>query len=111
MSFFRQFPTNTSLLLNENRLVRFLLRLIQLENKSPVLNTIYASRHYFLYPRTVCVIIYGVVISDFSGRSAFLNDQAPVNRKLILNLLQKSQLYNFSRKSVQQNVYYLNLCH
>ena len=37
------------------------------------------------------------------GSSAFLNDQARVNRKFILSLSQNSQIYPSSRKSVQQN--------
>ena len=41
--------------------------------------------------------------------SAILNHQALVNRKFILNLLQNGQIYNSSRKSVQQNTYYLGL--
>ena len=43
------------------------------------------------------------------GSSAFLNDQARVNRKFILNLSQNSQIYPSSRKSVQQNTSYLDL--
>ena len=103
------FRTKTNLLLTENRLVRLPHRLIQLENKSPVQNTTYASRHYFLHPRTVCIIIYRAVILDFMKSSAILNHQALVNRKFILNLLQNGQIYNSSRKSVQQNTYYLGL--
>ena len=75
---FGHFRTKTNLLLTENRLVRLPHRLIQLENKSPVQNTIYTSRHYFLYPRTVCILIYGAVILDFMESSAILNHQALV---------------------------------
>ena len=75
---FGHFCTKTNLLLINNRLVRLLHRLIQLENKSPVQNTIYTSRHYFFYPRTVCILIYGAVILDFMESSAILNHQALV---------------------------------
>ena len=77
-SLFGHLCTKTNLLLINNRLVRLPHRLIQLKNKSPVQNTIYTSRHYFLYPRTVCILIYGAVILDFMESSAILNHQALV---------------------------------
>ena len=94
---FGHFRTKTNLLLTEIWLVRLPHHLIQLEN------------NYFLHPRTVCIIIYRAVILDFMKISAILNHQALVNRKFILNLLQNGQIYNSSRKSEQQNTYYLDL--